>query len=45
MLPPEGKDETMMDYMQQLVLLAPWLLKRQLSVPTTMTLQHAGFEG
>jgi len=27
-LPPEGGDEAMMDYMQQLVWLAPWLLKR-----------------
>jgi len=28
MLPPEGGDEVMMDYMQQLVWFAPWLLKR-----------------
>jgi len=28
MLPPEGGDEDMMDYMQHLVWLAPWLMKR-----------------
>ena len=37
-----GGYETMMDYMKQLVLLAPWLLKRWLSVPTTMTLRPPG---